>query len=230
MLYEKIESALVSTFEDFKLSKSEKVGLKAVLADYQDDIEALNFARNCAFDLIASNIRESTKYCQESIKWLEHVIRILDSARSSKSLTQLDAYFSPGSQCANRIISLAKQAKETIDVCVFTISDDTITSALLAAHKSGINVRIITDNDKSEDMGSDVSALASAGIDLKMDNSANHMHHKFALFDSQYLVNGSFNWTRSASRYNHENITVISDSGLIKSFSNMFDSLWAEFK
>ncbi len=230
MLYEKIETALVSTFEDFKLSKTEKLGLNAVLIDYKNDLEALNFTRNCAFDLVASAMRESRQFHVESIKWLEHVMRLLDSLRGSKSNLQSDAFFSPGTHCANRIISLAQQTKLSIDVCVFTISDDNITRALIAAHKKGIKIRIITDNDKSEDLGSDVVELANSGIDLKMDNSSNHMHHKFAIFDQSTLVNGSFNWTRSASRYNHENITVLSDPGLVSSFSKTFDGLWKEFK
>lgn len=228
MVYEKIESALVSTFEDFTLSKSEKVGLNLVLNDYKSDLEALNFTRNCAFDLV-SNAMRSGQYRMESIKWLEHVMRLLDSLRSSKSEVQSDAFFSPGTQCANRIISLAQQAKHNIDVCVFTISDDNISRALIAAHRNGVTIRIITDNDKSGDLGSDVAELSNAGIDLKMDNSSNHMHHKFAIFDQNILVNGSFNWTRSASRYNHENITVIFDPQLVTSFSKTFNALWKEF-
>ena len=35
-----------------------------------------------------------------------------------------------------------------MDICVFTITCDEITAAVLGAHKRGVRVRIITDNDQ----------------------------------------------------------------------------------
>ncbi len=61
-----------------------------------------------------------------------------------------------------------------------------------------------------------------------MDTSPSFMHHKFAIFDDRRLVNGSFNWTRSASKYNSENIVVSYEKGLIIQFRNMFEKLWLE--
>tara|TARA_R110001592_G_scaffold341474_2_gene630581 strand:+ start:15757 stop:16116 length:360 start_codon:yes stop_codon:yes gene_type:complete len=115
-----------------------------------------------------------------------------------------------------------------MDICVFTISDNNISEAILSAHKKGINVRVISDNDKANDKGSDVYYLAEKGVDVKLDTSPNHMHHKFAIFDQKVLVNGSFNWTRSASTVNEENITVLYDASLITSFTTTFESLWNE--
>ena len=41
------------------------------------------------------------------------------------------------------------------------------------------------------------------------------MHHKFALFDGRRLMTGSFNWTRSASEQNEENLIVTADPVLV---------------
>ena len=62
-----------------------------------------------------------------------------------------------------------------------------------------------------------------------MDNTPNHMHHKFALIDQRVLVNGSFNWTRSATEYNQENILVTDEQGLVAAYLREFESLWEEF-
>ena len=53
------------------------------------------------------------------------------------------------------------------------------------------------------------------------------MHHKFAIFDSSRLLNGSYNWTRGAAEQNEENITDTSSPEMIASFQKEFDSLWA---
>jgi len=54
------------------------------------------------------------------------------------------------------------------------------------------------------------------------------MHHKFMLVDDKILVNGSYNWTRSAAKYNQENLIVTADPELIRLFLKEFDKLWRE--
>ncbi|MEO0889377.1 MAG: phospholipase D-like domain-containing protein, partial [Pseudomonadota bacterium] len=99
----------------------------------------------------------------------------------------------------------------------------------LAAHKRGVTVRIVTDNDKMYDKGSDVEYLAAQGVAVKIDTTRYHMHHKFAIFDQQRLINGSFNWTRSASKYNQEDITLTDDRRFVSAFLRQFETLWQKF-
>jgi phosphatidylserine/phosphatidylglycerophosphate/cardiolipin synthase-like enzyme len=98
----------------------------------------------------------------------------------------------------------------------------------MTSHKKGLEIRIITDNDKMRDLGSDIDRLAKAGIAVKMDNTSNHMHHKFMVVDDRSLLTGSYNWTRSAARYNHENIVLIHETGVVRSFLKEFERLWKE--
>jgi phosphatidylserine/phosphatidylglycerophosphate/cardiolipin synthase-like enzyme len=56
------------------------------------------------------------------------------------------------------------------------------------------------------------------------------MHHKFMIADLHTLITGSYNWTLSAARYNHENILLTREANVIKSFSSEFDKLWNEMK
>lgn len=113
---------------------------------------------------------------------------------------------------------------------MFTISDDLISNSILEAHQRGKRIRLITDNDKSLDLGSDVEQLSKAGIPIKMDETRNHMHHKFMVVDNHALVTGSYNWTRSAAMYNHENILLTRDPGAVRSFLKEFDALWQNMK
>lgn len=52
------------------------------------------------------------------------------------------------------------------------------------------------------------------------------MHHKFAIFDSQLLLNGSYNWTRGAAEQNEENFMVLNNRSLTTRYQEQFDSLW----
>ena len=135
-------------------------------------------------------------------------------------------YFSPGEDCVNHIIDLINEAYNQIDICVFTISDDRISRAIVDAMKKGVAVRIISDNFKVEDTGSDILDLSRVGIPVKLDTSTNHMHHKFMIIDKKIVLTGSYNWTRSAASYNQENIISTDDELVISKFSNEFEKLW----
>ena len=134
--------------------------------------------------------------------------------------------FTPGDNCVDEILNLLDSAKSTIDICVFTISDDRISKKIVNCMEKGINVKIITDNDKQHDKGSDVNWLFDKGVKVKMDMSKNHMHHKFAIIDNKKILTGSYNWTRSAAKYNHENFLITDNKKTVREFKTEFDKLW----
>lgn len=151
----------------------------------------------------------------------------------SPNLTQAAShkvFFSPGDTCTNAIIQSLQSAKTSVDICVFTISDDRISKEVVACHRRGVKIRIISDNDKLNDVGSDIKDFANKGIPVKIDMSTAHLHHKFAIFDKKTLINGSFNWTRSAAMQNQENIVLSDDKGLIRTFQQEFDRLWSNLE
>lgn len=116
-----------------------------------------------------------------------------------------------------------------VEVCVFTITDNRISEAIARAHRRGVQVRVVTDDDKLFDPGSDIQQLAAAGVPVRMDKTEYHMHHKFAIFDGTLLLNGSYNWTRAAALYNEENYILTGDPRLIRPFAELFQQLWERF-
>ncbi|WP_181304023.1 phospholipase D-like domain-containing protein [Rufibacter sp. XAAS-G3-1] len=144
------------------------------------------------------------------------------------SAIQNAVYFSPGEECLTAILECIHAATSSLKICVFTISDDRITNALLLAHRKGVKIQLLTDNEKLFDKGSDIRQLAQAGLKVKVDNTSNHMHHKFAIIDHTHVLTGSYNWTRSAALYNHENVLVTSDAHVVASYAEEFNRLWEE--
>lgn len=229
MNYDKIDTALLRTFDDFRLSKWEKYALRDILKPFATDTAALSFARNRAFDIARGEILGASNNRTEALRWLEHVVKSIDAVREDNNHEPSSAFFSPGRECKTQITIRLRQAQAAIDVCVFTISDDELAAELIAAHKRGVAVRIITDNDKANDIGSDIDRLLAERINLVMDDSPTHMHHKFAIIDGHTLINGSFNWTRSASLSNQENIMILKEPRLLDIFAKKFEELWQEF-
>jgi len=136
------------------------------------------------------------------------------------------AYFSPGPDCRIAIEQAMETALSELLICVFTISDDRLSDAIMAAHRSGLTVRVISDNDKMHDRGSDVERLSQAGVNMRIDRSPEHMHHKFMVIDGHTVMTGSYNWTRSAETRNEENIIAVDDPQLATRFSEEFERIW----
>jgi phosphatidylserine/phosphatidylglycerophosphate/cardiolipin synthase-like enzyme len=211
---------LENSIADEVFSKNEKKTFKSLVSEATLDQHQLSFLRCRIYELASKKISATNH--QFILDW----IKTANSALILPTAETTDAFFSPGDACRNTIIRNIETATQKLNICVFTISDDIITNSLLTVHKKGVQIKLITDNDKSLDEGSDVEQLARAGIAVKMDTSPNHMHHKFMIADNKALITGSYNWTRSAAKYNHENIIVTREAGAIKSFAQQFDQLW----
>lgn len=137
------------------------------------------------------------------------------------------AYFSPGPDCRIAIEQAMETAIDELLICVFTISDDRLSDAIQRAHRNGLTVRVISDNDKMEDKGNDIERLALSGIEVRIDRSPDHMHHKFMVVDGKTVLTGSYNWTRSAETRNEENLVSIDDPYLASRFMDEFERIWA---
>jgi len=216
------------TLADHKLSRGERSALGQIFEHVEPGRQKLALYRSIAFDLA----REASDGGASGnvIDWLEDAVKLLDAQNSSsKGLTAAEAYFSPGEDSLKRITGLLNTARRKVDICVFTITDDRISGAILDAFRRKVAIRIVTDDDKAGDRGSDVDRLADAGIPVRFDRTRFHMHHKFALFDDGLLLTGSYNWTRSAASSNEENLVVTEDPRLITPFSQVFEDLWEKF-
>lgn len=217
---EQLGQFLLDTFADQKLDNDERHMLQQLGPDLS--LEDIRFLRNKAFRMAREDLNH------RSLKWLEQVIKTLENNYMNDNRPS-SGYFAPSTTCRDAIINLLKKARFNIDICVFTISDNKLRDEILAAHKRGVKVRIISDNDKVFDKGNDIRYLKDAGVPVRCDSTPNHMHHKFALIDGDCLVNGSFNWTRSATAFNNENIVLSYETGLLEQFQSAFEELWQEF-
>jgi cardiolipin hydrolase len=220
-----VAERLSQSFAQRPLSRAERQELAEFFEGLDRD-DLRGEARGIAFRMVRDALSQPTDPAG-LLDWLEDVIKALfRPARPAAAEVVSEACFSPGQDCARRIVQLLSGARKAIDACVFTITDDRISDALVEARKRGIATRIITDDEKAHDLGSDIERFRSAGIPVRVDRSEYHMHHKFALIDGARLLTGSYNWTRGASRDNEENFIITTDRRLVEAFGRTFEALW----
>jgi mitochondrial cardiolipin hydrolase len=155
--------------------------------------------------------------------WVESVMRLVETRAGREQSSRV--YFTPGGDCHEAVAGCLDAARSSLDICVFTITDDRITDRIRQAGKRGVRIRIITDDEKAWDTGSDVYLLAAAGLQVRQDFSPDHMHHKFAVMDDRQVITGSFNWTRGSSN-NYENILICGELQVVSAYHEEFDRLW----
>jgi cardiolipin hydrolase len=216
-----IQQTLEASLEDFAISRSERNELKTLLATIQGNKTEQAKVRQLAFRLATKAIEEVGELT--AMNWLEGIIKLL---YSNEMKIKASAYFSPGDDCLHRIRRMISEAQQSLDICIFTLTDNRIVEKLLEAYHKGVRIRIISDNLKSEDLGSDMDRLERYGISCRYDKTSAHMHHKFAIADGTLLLTGSYNWTRSASTENNENIIVSDNGRLMNAFQDEFNRLW----
>jgi phosphatidylserine/phosphatidylglycerophosphate/cardiolipin synthase-like enzyme len=160
--------------------------------------------------------------------WLNQVIGSLSHLTPNTSDNK--AFFSHHDNIRDFVIKILKSARENLKICMFTISDDPIAETVAGCHKQGIQVRIITDDGKIFDKGSDIYSLDRMGIRIKIDSFKSLMHHKFAIIDNKKLLTGSYNWTRTGADVNNENVLITTNKAIVKAYKNEFKRLWKIMK
>jgi phosphatidylserine/phosphatidylglycerophosphate/cardiolipin synthase-like enzyme len=224
-----VKEALRASLEDGQLDRTERDEFRAWIAMAARGGSKRAVYQSMAFELARAALERGSMNHHSVLNWLERIVKILASFAPPAPVETADVRFSPQHDCAGRIVQLLDEARRMVEVCVFTITDNRISEAIARAHRRGVQVRVVTDDDKLFDPGSDIQQLAAAGVPVRMDKTEYHMHHKFAIFDGTLLLNGSYNWTRAAALYNEENYILTGDPRLIRPFAELFQQLWERF-
>ncbi len=158
------------------------------------------------------------------IFWLQNSFEIVEKY----SFRLHKVYFSPGFDIMDNLCELIEQSREMVDLCIFTITDSRLSEKITNSFRQGVRFRIITDDEKIYDNGSEIIGLEKIGIPVKIDHSRYHMHNKFGVIDHRIVFTGSFNWTYTASKHNQENLLVTTNYDLVNQYQEEFERLWEE--
>ena len=150
-------------------------------------------------------------------------VAVLSAAKAETAV-----YFSPHGLVASTITRNLYEAKTSIDVAIYAIAENGITTALLKQRSVGLTVHILTDASQQQPETSTAPKLRHAGLDVRIGNQPGLMHEKFAVIDGRTLLVGSANWSASADQRNAENLIVTDDAKLVATFAKHFAEKWAK--
>jgi phosphatidylserine/phosphatidylglycerophosphate/cardiolipin synthase-like enzyme len=103
-------------------------------------------------------------------------------------------------------------------VQAYSFTSAPIAKALVAAHKRGVEVRVILDRSKEREDYSAAKFLEHEGVPVMIDSQHAIAHNKVMVVDGETVITGSFNFTRAAEERNAENLVVIHSDALAKQY------------
>ncbi len=137
------------------------------------------------------------------------------------------AQTSPGSEIRSMLMSALQHARRRILAEVYTLTDAEVLSALAAAHRRGVDVRVLLDPNQVYNLHA-YALLHAAEVEVRWYPVPKGvlLHAKIGLFDAE-LVLGSANWTLSGLGVNHELDIKTRDPSAVAAYRSRFESDWS---
>lgn len=130
-------------------------------------------------------------------------------------------------ECESKLAGLIDSATKYIDVSVYSINNQRLINALIAAHRRGVRIRVLTDKTQAAGPSSRVWDLIAANIPLRIHTHKRIMHTKVAIYDGVSVSSGSLNWTEPAVNKNEEVCDIfVNDPDYAAQHQKLFDLRW----
>ena len=137
------------------------------------------------------------------------------------------------------ILKAINNAKESIDIAMFMVTNGKIVKALKKKAKAENDVKIRLIADESYDKKHKISKVkrlkGNKNIELfvihgkkkskKSKDKFGIMHSKLMIVDNNMTYTGSVNWTKSAFNYNYEILIKIDDLKTAKLYTGYFNEM-----
>lgn len=150
-----------------------------------------------------------------------------------------------GIEARSRILDFIGQATKTLDISSYHFKDKELADGLLAAHRRGVQVRLITEentyahNFNKHNQGIDViSPLKAAGIlvqgrseALKRKYPKGHNHARYMVMDGDQVLISTANFDPSSFENNRGFAITFSkekDPEVLDTLQSLFDGDWAQ--
>ena len=163
------------------------------------------------------------------------ITKVVDSVQSNSSSSMpgagtIEVAFSPNEGSEALVLKVINSAHSDIRMLAYSFTSAPVVQALLNAKHRGVDIKLVVDkkNNVSEDRSGKaraaLSALITAGVDVRTISVYAIHHDKVIIADHQTVELGSFNFSDAAAHKNSENVLVNwNNPSLAKVYANHFE-------
>ena len=138
----------------------------------------------------------------------------------------INVFFSPDDDIEKNIIKKVKSAEKSIYFMAFSFTSDGIGEEMIKAHKRGLDVKGVFESRGSGTEYSEYYKMKIEGIDVRKDKNPAYLHHKVIIIDGEWVITGSYNFSKNAQNKNDENCIFIRNFQIASLYTNEFESLY----
>jgi phosphatidylserine/phosphatidylglycerophosphate/cardiolipin synthase-like enzyme len=118
------------------------------------------------------------------------------------------------------------QARLSVDTAIYDLNLWSIRDALIAAHRRGVSVRVVTESDNMDEQ--EVQELKDAGIQVLGDRHESLMHDKFVVIDRSQVWTGSMNFTTGGAYLDNNNLICLQSTKLAQAYTHEFEQMFVK--
>lgn len=141
--------------------------------------------------------------------------------------TDINAYFSPDDNIERIILKRLAKAERSVRFMAFSFTSDPLGEELVRLHKKGVDVRGVMEKTGTNGRDSEYIKMKIEGIPVRVASGIGRMHHKVMIIDESVVITGSFNFSRGANTRNDENILIIHNEEIARTYLSEFTRLYA---
>ncbi len=146
----------------------------------------------------------------------------------------VEVYFSPEDNPVEQLRRVLASADHSVFFLVFSYTHPDVAADMIALDAAGVTVAGVMDESQAWGRYSVDEELAAAGVPVYIDGNENasgfsggKLHHKVLIVDAgtdsdPTVVTGSFNWSKSATQYNDENLLILHGADFVAPFLEEF--------
>ncbi|MDP1975160.1 MAG: phospholipase D family protein, partial [Alphaproteobacteria bacterium] len=192
-----------------------------------------------------SRLPASTPVLMQDTLHVEMPFEIENSIDEPKNFTENAKWqtcFTPQQKCVDFLTAFLSKAKKSIYLQAYVLSSQQIADELVTAHNRGVEVKVLVDNSQMDVSYSKISFLSRNGVFVYIDIDATLAHNKVIVIDKEVTITGSYNFSAAADKSNIENLIVIKDPKVARSYldnyitryknclryDNKADSIWIQ--
>jgi phosphatidylserine/phosphatidylglycerophosphate/cardiolipin synthase-like enzyme len=139
----------------------------------------------------------------------------------------INVYFSPDDDVERIITKRVEKAKKSILFLAFSFTSDAIGEAIIAKHKQGVLVKGVFEKKDIKNVNSEYIKLKVEGLDILYDANPHTMHHKVIIIDEEWVITGSYNFSKNAKKRNDENCIMIRSPEIAKMYTQEFEKIYS---
>ena len=157
------------------------------------------------------------------------------SEESKEVMTSTEAkwysvYFTYEDNVEANLVAFIDSAQDNIHAAIYDLDLQSVADAIVNAHKRGVEVIVIMDDEQSERAVSLNKYLKDNGVLVALDTSSGLMHNKVIVVDGVRVWTGSTNPTENGVNKNNNNAIVIESEVIAENYIVEIEEMYLQYQ